>query len=246
MNAAPELGPAVLHWIEYVGLLGGLGSFVVRRLAAIPPRIVWARPPMHYAFAAALAGGFVLLLQHPAWPVAARVGCEAVAFYLCIRGHRYVAPFGVAAAVLLPLSSHAAGVYPAAGAEFADALHVLSAAMWAGGVLALASLRPPGGWRGDEAHVLLDRFGRIAFIAFGVTALTGVLRATEQLAQPSDLWTTPYGAVVTLKSLGVLVMVALSAVGWRRGFPVARMEAAAAVVVIALTALLASIPVEAG
>lgn len=201
---------------------------------------------MHYAFAAALGGGFLLLLQHPSWPVAARVACESAAFYLCVSGTRYVAPFGVAAALLLPFSSHAAGVFPAAGAEFADALHVLSAAMWAGGVLALASLRPPGGWSGAEAHVLLERFGRIAFIAFGVTALTGVLRATEQLAQPSDLWTTPYGVVLTLKSLGVLVMVVLSAVGWRRGFPVARMEAAAAVVVVGLTALLASIPVEAG
>lgn len=246
MIAGPELGPAALHWIEYLGLLGGLGSFVVRRLAGMAPRLAWARPPMHYAFAAALGGGFLLLLQHPSWPLAARVACEGAAFYLCIGGKRYVAPFGVAAALLLPFSSHATGVFPAAGAEFADALHVLSAAMWAGGVLALASLRPPGGWRGDEAHVLLERFGRIAFIAFGVTVLTGVLRATEQLAQPSDLWTTPYGVVLTLKSLGVVVMVALSAIGWRRGFAVARMEAAAAVVVVALTALLASIPMEAG
>lgn len=246
MSPGPDLLAAVLHWIEYLGLLGGLGSFVIRRLAVIKPRLVWVRPPMQMAFAAALGGGFLLLLQHPSWPVALRVGSEGAAFYLCVSGHRYVAPFGVLAALLLPFSGHAAQLFPAAGAEFADALHVLSAAMWAGGILALASLRPPGGWSGEQAKVLLERFGRIAFIAFGVTALTGVLRATEQLPQISDLWTTTYGVVLTLKSVAVLVMVALSALGWRRGFSVARGEAAAAAAVVALTALLASIPIDAG
>ena len=246
MSPRPDLVAAFLHWIEYFGLLAGLGSFVVRRLAGLKPRLDWVRPPMQLAFAAALGGGFLLLLQHPSWPGAVRVACEGAAFYLCVSGDRYVAPFGVLAALVLPFSSHAALVFPAAGAEFADALHVVSAGMWAGGILALASLRPPGGWGGEEAHVLLDRFGRIAFIAFGVTALTGVLRATEQLVQVSDLWTTTYGVVLTLKSAGVLVMAALSALGWRRGFPVARMETATTAAVVALTALLASIPVDAG
>ena len=246
MSSRLDLVAAALHWIEYLGLLGGLGSFVVRRLAALKPRLTWAGPPMHIAFGAALAGGFVLLLQHPSWPVGLRVGSEGAAFYLCITGRRYVAPFGVLAALLLPFASHAAHVFPAAGAEFADALHVLSAAMWAGGILALASLRPPGGWGGEEAHVLLFRFGRVAFIAFGVTALTGVLRATEQLAQVSDLWSTTYGVVLMLKSAGVVVMVVLSALGWRRGFRIAGIEAATAVAVVALTAVLASIPAAAG
>lgn len=246
MSSRPDLVAALLHSIEYLGLLGGLGSFVVRRLAAMKPRLTWVRPPMHIAFGAALAGGFLLLLHNPSWPAALRAGCEGVAFYLCVSGTRYVAPFGVLAALLFPFSSHAANVFPAAGAEFADALHVLSAAMWAGGILALASLRPPGGWGGEEAHVLLGRFGRIAFIAFGVTALTGVLRATEQLVQVSDLWSTTYGVVLTLKSAGVLMMVALSAVGWRRRSSISRAEAATTVAVVALTAVLASIPVDAG
>jgi copper transport protein len=136
-------------------------------------------------------------------------------------------------------------VLPAGGAELADALHVLSAGMWAGGILALASLRPPDGWRSPQARMLLERFAGVALIAFAVTALTGVLRATEELATLSDLWTTSYGLVLTLKSLGVVVMLTLSSLAWRRGLPVARVEAGVATLVIALTALLAAFPLPA-
>jgi putative copper export protein len=151
----------------------------------------------------------------------------------------------VLAAVLLPLGGHAAGVLPAGGAELADALHVLSAGMWAGGILALASLKPPDGWKSPEARLLLERFAGLALIAFAVTALTGLLRATEQLPAVSDLWTTSYGVVLALKSLGVIVMLALSSLAWRRGLPVARVEAVVAAVVIGLTALLAAYPLPA-
>lgn len=169
------------------------------------------------------------------------MAAEAGALYLCVTGHRYVAPLTVLAAGLLPLSSHAAALADPAGAEFADALHVLSAGMWAGGILALASLRPPGGWAQEEARVLLERFGRVAIVAFAITALTGLLRATEQLTAVGDLWTTPYGIVLLLKSGAVLIMVALS-MAWRRGLPAARAEAAVAAVAVLATAFLAAMP----
>jgi len=85
--------------------------------------------------------------------------------------------------------------------------------------------------------MLLQRFGRVAFIAFGVTALTGVLRASELLHDVTDLWTTTYGVVLALKLAGVLVMLALAPL-WRRG----PAEAYTAVVVVAATALLAAFP----
>src|SRR5437016_12678927 len=117
--------------------------------------------------------------------------------------------------------------------------------MWAGGILALASLQPPGGWRGEEGRALLERFARIALIAFGVTALTGVLRASEQLTGLSDLWSTAYGLVLVFKAAGGLVMLALSALAWGRGPPVARPEAVGAGVVVGATALLAAFPLPA-
>ncbi len=242
MSGTPDLLLAAFHWLEYLGLLGGIGSFVVRRVGRISPRIGWANPPMHMAFAAALGGGFCLLLFIPSWIAGVRVAAEALALVLCLRGKMLVAVPAVFAAAILPLTSHAALLPLPVGAEFADALHVLSAGMWAGGILALASLRPPGGWGSAEARDLVERFGRVALIAFGITALTGVLRATEQLTALTDLWSTPYGVVLSLKSAGVLVMLVLSAIAWRRGRPLAGIEVGVAVVAVGATALLAAFP----
>jgi putative copper export protein len=247
VSGAPDLLVAPFHWLEYLGLLGAIGSMVIRRLGRNQPRVAWARPRMEIALGAAFLGGLGLIAvdRSMAWPIFIRVAAEGIALVACLRGVPYVAPFAVLAAVTLPLTGHAARVEPAAGAEFADALHVLSAGMWAGGILALAGLNPPGGWSGAEARVLLDRFSPVALIAFGVTALTGVLRATEQVAAISDLWSTPYGVVLALKALGVGVMVVLSAIAWRRRLPVERAEAALAALVVGATAILASFPLQA-
>src|SRR5436309_3830431 len=179
--APPDLVAFAFHWLELLGLLGGIGSLVVRRLSRMPPRIGWVEPPMHIAFAAALAGGAGLLVLSPSVLLLARVGAEGIALLLCLRGIPMVAVFAVLAAGLLPLTEHASTQPQAAGAEFADIIHVLSAAMWGGGILALASLRPPEGWRSADARAVVGRFERVAQVAFAVTALTGVLRATEQL-----------------------------------------------------------------
>jgi putative copper export protein len=242
VSGSPGLLVAVFHGLEYLGLLGGLGSMVIRRLAAQKPRLGWVRPPLQQALAVALVGGIGVVAAGPSAPGIARVAAEAIALVLCVRGIPFVAPMLVLSMALLPFSGHAAAVEPPAGAEFADVLHVLSAGMWAGGILALATLRPPAGWRGAEARLLLDRFAGVALITFGVTALTGVLRATEQLHGVGDLWTTSYGIVLALKSCGVAIMLALSSLAWRRGLPVARLEAAVTVSVVAATAVLAAYP----
>src|SRR5260370_10444585 len=85
------------HALEYLGLLGGLGSFVVRRLGRMPPRIGWADPPMHIAFATALAGGLGLLALPPGWLVLPRLAAQALAPVFCLHCRPLVAPFSVLA-----------------------------------------------------------------------------------------------------------------------------------------------------
>lgn len=247
MNGPPDLLAAAAHWIEDLGLLGAIGSIVIRRLGRNRPSVPWARPRLDLFLGAAFAGGLAtMLLDHElSWQEVIRVVPEGLALVICLRGHPHAAPPAIFAAAVLPLTGHAAAVEPAAGAEFADALHVLSAGMWAGGILALASLQPPGGWRGPEGREMLARFGRVALVAFGVTALTGLLRATEQLHDLSDLWTTTYGLALALKVAGVGGMVALSALAFVGRRPVMRVEAALMVLVVGATALLASFPLQA-
>ncbi len=236
------------HWLEYVGLIGFVGVVVVRRLAAMRPALHWARPPMDRWLTAALIGGLGGLIVQaiqgtpPTVVGVIRVAAEAVALALCLYGRPLVVVPGMFAAAALAFAGHATKVNPAAGAIFTDTIHVLSAGMWAGGILVLSFLRPPTGWRGEEGRAMLQRFGRVAFLAFAVTALTGVLRATEAIGRPSDLWATAYGLVLSAKTAGVIVMVAMSALVWRRGFRYARAEGVLVLLILAATAVLAAFP----
>ncbi|HTE84736.1 MAG TPA: CopD family protein, partial [Dehalococcoidia bacterium] len=121
-------------------------------------------------------------------------------------------------------------------------LHLLAAGVWVGGILGLATLRPTGGWRGDEGRKMLLRFSRVALPAFAVTVLMGVVRATEELSKVSDLVSSAYGRVLDVKVLLIAAMLPLSIVAWRRRRPRPRAEASIAVAVIAATALLSSFP----
>jgi putative copper export protein len=242
---------AALRWLEYMGLIGWVGVVVVRRLAVIGPELRWARPPMQQALAAALAGGLglvvaELVLGRTSAPAIVRVIAEAAALGMCLAGRRWLWVPAFLAVLLLAVGGHAAEVQPPVGPVFVDTVHVLSAGMWAGGILVLATLRPPGGWAGEEGRELLGRFGRVALLAFAVTALTGVLRAVESLGDVSGLWTTTYGEVLDAKALVVLVMLGLSAAALRRGPPFLRAEAAVAAAVLGATAILAAIPLPSG
>lgn len=259
-----DLAIGALRWIEYAGLIYVMGVFVVRRLSALSPQIAWARPRVDRALAGVLVGGLgvvvaqslvaghsmagavAFLFGDPAgWVRVARVAAEGLALALCLRGRRMVAPAAIFAAASLAFAGHAAAQGQPAGPIFADALHILSAGVWAGGIIALATLHPPGGWSGEEGRAMLVRFGRVALIAFAITAMTGVLAAAPMLGSPSDLWRSTYGVVLSVKTAGVLVMVVLSGLAWRRGFGLIRFEAALALAVLAATAVLAVSPIPA-
>ena len=258
MTGPSPLEPAIVafRWVEYLGLLGFIGVLVIRRLAANQPSLQWARLPMHRALALALVGGLGTVVTQAVFTGGGgdaqsfvrmgRVVAEGLALGFCLAGVRFVVPPGLLAAVLLAFAGHGARVQPPAIGIVVDALHIVSAGMWGGGIIAMAFLRPPGGWGAPEGRALLSRFSRVAPLAFAMTALTGLLRATQELSGVSDLWTTSYGVVLSLKGAGVVAMLVLSWLAWRRGLPVARWEALVAAVVIGASALLAAYPATPG
>lgn len=243
-----DLAIAVLRWLEYAGLLGFIGVVVIRRLAGMQPPIRWARVSMQPALAAAFIGGLLLLIAdslragHPNPAILVRVAAEGVALGLCIYVLRWVVPPAILAVLALPFAGHAAGFQPAGGVIFTDAVHVVSAGIWGGGILVLATLRPSEGWGEGEGRAMLERFGRVAFLAFAITALTGVLRSATVITDVSSLWTSAYGVVLVAKSAGVLAMVAISVLGFRRGWRYARVDGLLVLLVLAATALLAAYP----
>ncbi|HEX7265207.1 MAG TPA: CopD family protein [Candidatus Dormibacteraeota bacterium] len=244
-----EIAVAAVRWVEYAGLLGFMGVVVIRRLAGMQPTLRWARVSMVPALSAAFVGGLgviaagTLRTGHIDVAVVARVALEGVALGLCVYVGRSVVPPAVAASVALPFGGHAALAVPAIGAIFADAVHILGAGMWAGSILVLATLRPPGGWGGEDGRALLRRFAPVAFLAFAITAMTGLLQASAAIGDPSNLFNSPYGLVLAAKTAGVLVMVAISAFAWRRGWRFARVEGVVVLLVLAATAVLAAFPI---
>lgn len=84
----------------------------------------------------------------------------------------------------------------------ADMLHVAAAGSWAGGVIVLAVVlrqlsRQANG--GTLASELIARFRIVALTGAGVILGTGLVSALFRLDKPSDLWTSPYGIMLSVK-----------------------------------------------
>jgi copper transport protein len=267
LPTAGDLALAGARGAEDAGLLLAVGLLLLLELAARPPPIGWLRTGLPAVLAAtALAGlavaagealvaaggptpdGVVAYLTAGAagWSRLARVAAEGAALLVVVfvpRPWRRLAALPLGAALVgLAAAGHAAAVRPPPVGVAVTVMHLASAGLWAGGVLALALQRPPGGWLGPDGRRLLARFSPVALAAFPVTAATGVLQGAEELSGLRDLVTSTYGQVLGLKSLAVLLMLPLSLLAWRRLLPGPRLEAMLALVVVGASALLAAFP----
>jgi len=93
-------------------------------------------------------------------------------------------------------------------------LHQFSAALWAGGLMALAVVRwlsPRDGATGIDP---VRRFSPWALGLFAVAATTGVINAGIILPSVASLWDSRYGVTILVKS--VLVLGALGLAAWHR------------------------------
>jgi putative copper resistance protein D len=126
------------------------------------------------------------------------------------------------ALLVLGLAGHAGGSADHETAVNAIAAHLLSAAVWVGGLLALIVLRRP---LGDALGVVARRYSRVALWCFVTLGVSGVMSATTRLGSWSDL-ATPYGVLVLVK---VLAFAALGVAGaWHRRITLDRIDATSA------------------
>lgn len=93
-------------------------------------------------------------------------------------------------------------------------LHITSAAVWLGGLLALVVLRPSA--REHRLRVVVERYSTLALMTFVVVTVSGIARAMTSVSDWRDLL-SPYGMVLLLKVLA-LTLLGIVGVAHRRWF----------------------------
>ncbi len=261
---AGDLGLAVLRWMEYLALLAAIGMLLLRRMARGRAGLDWVRPRVILPLAVALASG-VAVVSWEAFSAAgsaslssvwsylttglpglarlSRVGLESLALVAAIVQAPTLWLWAAAAIGALAASGHGAAIHPAWWGITVDGAHLLAAGMWAGGILALATQRPAGGWRSPAGRELLVRFSPPALGAFTVTVGCGAVQAIQELGTAHTLVGSSYGRVLLVKIGLVGLMLPLSVVAWRRRRPHFRFEGTLAVLVVAAAAILAAFPI---
>ncbi len=218
-------GQYAVRWMFFIGLLLAAGAAVFL-LVIWQPTVeeegVGDRPTSRALPAAGFAGAAVgaLLLLHisgAGWDtrfgrvMVIAIGI-AVAGLVCLALPRLPRLWVVPALALLPLptlSGHALDRGEGVLALVLDVAHVTAAAVWIGGLAALALAL----WTGDGRLrlPLARRFSGLALVSVVLLAGTGVGRALEELDSFSQLWTTGYGRAILVKTGLLVILVALAA-----------------------------------
>jgi len=285
-------------WAWWVAVVATGGGFILQGAVAADLSISGALSPSvagellqtRYGLVAAIRFGILVLLgaawiivsrseAHRAiWPLrqGSTVGAAAAEMplprWLTLGG---IVLFGVLAATP-GLSGHAGATDPVWLNVPTDALHVIAASIWIGGLVTLvwAAFRAYSPIEsGPSAEVLgpvVSRFSDVAMVAVAVLVATGVYRTWVEVQAWRAFVEAPYGWVLLTKVGVFLPLLAMGAVNNRVLKPriknavdspdsdgsgmntmrkVVRVEIALGVVVLALTALLVNLPpakVEAG
>jgi copper transport protein len=120
----------------------------------------------------------------------------------------------VGLALTLTEASHATTGRWTALAVPADALHVLGASIWLGGLVVLLAvvLAAPAT---DQSATTVRRFSPVAFAAVVVIIATGVLQSVRQVGSFGALTGTTYGRLLLAKIVAVGVLVAIASASRR-------------------------------
>jgi putative copper export protein/mono/diheme cytochrome c family protein len=151
-----------------------------------------------------------------------RAHLRSRADWLAARGE--VALLAALAASLLGLAGHAAAVEPDTGrAMVNDAMHLLAAGVWIGGLWPLALLLRGASTRaGADARpyavLVARRFSKCALVAMIVLLASGLLNAALYVGDVAGLVGTPYGRWLLIK---LAILTPILALAWinRRTLP---------------------------
>ncbi|MEP7192005.1 MAG: cytochrome c oxidase assembly protein [Actinomycetota bacterium] len=120
-----------------------------------------------------------------------------------------LAALSILAILPLALAGHASGAANHDTAVSSLALHLVSAVLWVGGLLALAMLRP---LLGKALSVSVQRYSTLAGWCFVAVAVSGAVNAWIRIGSVDNL-ASGYGVLVILK---VVALVALGVAGWQQ------------------------------
>lgn len=120
----------------------------------------------------------------------------------------WMAGLSIVALLPLALAGHAGGSAEHDTAVNSLAVHLVAAAVWAGGLAALVILKP---FLGSALGVCVRRYSVLALWCYGAVLASGVLNAAVRIGSLEAL-TSRYALVVAVKAVVLLV---LGVAGWR-------------------------------
>ncbi len=133
----------------------------------------------------------------------------------------------VALPVTLALSSHAMAVSGGHRivAVAADASHALAAGTWIGSLALIVFVSRRSADRGLLVAAQLRAFSPMALVAVPVLLVMGGVLSVYHLSSIADLWSHPYGRLLSAKLLAAGAVLLLGLLNWRRGIPSLSSEA---------------------
>ncbi len=176
-------------------------------------------------FGASLSQFLTQIALGQAWLITTLVGAAVTVLCFAVRNHTLLVFVTVlAVAALLPMAEqgHAAGASGHNAAVTGLGLHLVSAAVWLGGLLTIVLLRKQ--LDGRRLITVLARYSTVALLCFLVLALSGVVSAWLRLGNPEALL-SGYGILVLVKVAALVVLGVFGVV--QRQFFIGRMQRAA-------------------
>jgi len=150
--------------------------------------------------------------------------CAAIAVLIALLARIILRPGSAAILTLgafgglLPqaLSGHASGSADHDVAVDTMIFHLVGISLWIGGLLAfLGMVRQNVG----NLPTIARRYSALALVAFIAVAISGVANAWVRLTYFSDLWTTPYGRLVAVKAVALVMLGTFGYVQRTRALP---------------------------